>query len=89
MSGFDIAHEIVVDADVPNLAPVLDLPLSNVDALDKPQEGGAVKFLSCWYASSSPDKCALCSSFSARSASYWFISWTHTASGIRPITLSS
>ena len=45
MSGFDIAHEIVVDADVPNLAPVLDLPLSNVDALDKPQEGGAVKFL--------------------------------------------
>ena len=45
MSGFDIAHEIVVDADVPNLAPVLDLPLSNVDALDKPQEGGAVKLL--------------------------------------------
>ena len=45
MSGFDIAHEIVVDADVPNLASVLNLPLSNVDALDKPQEGGPVEFL--------------------------------------------
>ena len=45
MSGFDIAHEIVVDADVPDLAPILDFPLPDVDALDKTQEGGAVKFL--------------------------------------------
>ena len=40
MSGFDIAHEIVVDADIPNLAPVLYLPLSDVDALNEPQIEG-------------------------------------------------
>lgn len=41
MSGFDIPEKIVVNADVPNLAPVFYLALPNVDALDKPQERGA------------------------------------------------
>ena len=45
MSGFDIAHEIVVDSDVPDLAPVLFLPLPDFDPPDEPQEGGTVKFL--------------------------------------------
>ena len=45
VSGLDIAHEIVVDADVPDLAPVLNPPFSNVDPLDEPQEGRAVKLL--------------------------------------------
>ena len=44
MSGFDIAHEIVVDSDVPDLAPVLLLPLPDLDPPDEPQEGGTVKF---------------------------------------------
>lgn len=45
MSGFDIAYEVVVDFDIPDSAAVLDFLFSDVDALDKPQEGGAVKFL--------------------------------------------
>ena len=45
MSGLDIPDKIVVDADVPDLTPVLDLALPDVYALDKPQERGAVKFL--------------------------------------------
>ena len=44
MSGFDIAHEIVVDSDVPDLASVLLLPLPDLDPPDEPQEGGTVKF---------------------------------------------
>lgn len=45
MSGFDIPGKIIVDADIPDLAPVLDLPLPDVDAFDESQEGGAVKSL--------------------------------------------
>ena len=43
MSVLNIAHEIVVNFDVPEGAPTLDLLLSDVDALDKAQEGRAVK----------------------------------------------
>ena len=45
MSDFDMAHKIVVDTDVPEGAPVLDFLLSNVDAVNEPQEGRAVQFL--------------------------------------------
>lgn len=45
VSGFDMSDKIVVDFDVPDLAPVLDLALPDVNAPDKPQERRAVKFL--------------------------------------------